>query len=164
MELLVIPLFIISIGLLPISIFSLTVYALFGTIPGFYYLIIFLIISAPFHIYIIRLTNITNYFQRKFAKSFKDISKKVESTSPNIFLFLSLGPIFPYIAVLLYVASLNKNIFTLSTYLLTSTIPGVLLIFLVTHGIIGEDMSWPLRILLIFIGISLFLLTRKKLK
>ena len=141
--------------------FSLMIYSLFGTIPGVYYLIIFLIISAPLHIYLVRLTGITSYLLALFEKSFNELNLKLKKTNPNIFLFLSIGPLFPYIAILLYVSSLKKNILISSIYLLVSTIPGILLVFSITHGIVSEDLGWPVRMGLISFGLILFLLTRK---
>jgi hypothetical protein len=161
MEYYIIPLFTISVGLLPISIFSLMIYSLFGTIPGLYYLIIFLVFSAPLHIYLIRLTGITEHLLKLFERSFNELSFKLKKTNPNIFLFLSIGPLFPYIAILLFVSALNKNIFISSAYLLVSTVPGILLVFLITHGLVSENLGWPVRVGLISSGFILFLLTRK---
>lgn len=158
----IIPAYVLSLGFLPISVFSLMVYGIFGTLPGLYYLIFFLVIASPIHIYLIRLTKITSYLMTLSEKSFAEISLKLKKANPNIFLFISIGPLFPYIAVLLYVESLKKNIWISSLYLLASTIPGVALVFLITHGIISDELDWSIRLALIFFGLLLFFVTRKK--
>lgn len=162
MEYLIIPVYALSAGLLPISVFSLMVYGIFGTLPGLYYLIFFLVIASPIHIYIIRLTKVTSYLMNFFENSFAEISLKLKKVNPNIFLFISIGPLFPYIAILLYIESLKKDIWISSLYLLASTIPGVSLVFLITHGIVSDELDWSIRLALIFFGLLLFFVTRKK--
>ena len=162
MEYYIVPLFTISLGLLPISVFSIMVYAVFGTLPGLYYLIIFLIFSAPVHISIIKYTNVSKFMMNKFEKSFNDFANKLKNLNPNIYFFFSIGPLFPYVVVLLYVCSLQKNIFLSSVYLLTSTLPGIILVFSITHGLLSDELSLPIRLSFVSLGLLLFLYTRKK--
>lgn len=153
-------LYFITLGLLPISVFSILIYTQMDPYPGLIFIVCTIFLSNPLIIFALRKTFIRRIALERIEKKIslaKEFSKNKVINFPLLF---SMGLIFPNVVILYFLASTKLNFVIAGIYSGLVSLAGVLIVFLITVGIISDNESITFRIGAILLGALIYIILK----